>query len=210
MEDNKHNEINPPYDDIKENEGNEKKSSKKKPTLESLQRDIKKLTEMLRTPPAELTPPDIAPQNPMQPQLTDWQQYDNNLDTEEAVLMSEYDHKAHLTKARMKHTFTAPEDLLTKELNLSQLPDTEITYIYILKITAAEDWRFLGMTGLSKRRAVHLNMRLALYRSINALERILQAGVPNVRADVEAGLEMKRQSLEENKEPSLKSRLKFW
>jgi hypothetical protein len=99
------------------------------------------------------------------------------------LLLSDFEHKAFLVTTHIKNKITEPEDVLYKELQLSYL-DPELAFIYSAKASCAEEWRNLGLTGLSKRRLTHLLAKLALLKSVEGFERKLQSGMLSLSGEL--------------------------
>jgi len=100
------------------------------------------------------------------------------------VLLSDYEHKAHLIDpARTKTHIQEPDDILHKDLSLSVL-DRELAYIYGIKQTCSEEWLNLGFPNLAKRRKVHLQVKLAVFRSVGGIERFLQTASASASTDM--------------------------
>lgn len=89
------------------------------------------------------------------------------------IFISEQDHKGWLAEPSVKSAIVSPEDLLSKDLQLSYMDD-ELAFIYGIKAACSEEWRQLGFMELSKQRMVHLNFKLSLLKSVDGFERVLQ------------------------------------
>jgi hypothetical protein len=114
-------------------------------------------------------------------------------------LQSDFEHRAWLLTSRfVDKEGIKLHDLLLKELSLSYLPDAEIAYIYSAKMDCVEEWLSMGMEQLAKQRLTHLLIRLAIMKSVNAKERMLQAGGASTMVNIE-GEEFQR--LEDEVEP---------
>ena len=109
---------------------------------------------------------------------------------------TEFDHKAFLTTPRTR-TVKEPRDVLTKDLRLSFI-DAEMAFIASNKLSAAEEWRSLGMEDLAERRLVHLVGLLSLNASIKGTERLLQSEPNiNIRSNMTEQMQLGIQQFEE-------------
>ena len=114
-------------------------------------------------------------------QQDDWSKFDD--EHHEPLLLSDYEHKAYLVTTHMKKEVIEPDDILSKELQLSYL-DPELAFIYSAKASCAEEWRNLGLQRLSKRRLAHLLAKLALLKSVEGFERKLQSGILSLSGEL--------------------------
>jgi len=130
---------------------------------------------------------------------TDWDRYSEFAEDDDDVLTSEFDHKAFLLKQKIKKNIENPEDLLINQLQLSFI-DRNLAYIYSLKVTAAEEWRNLGLPTLAKRRIAHLMSKLALLKSVDGFERILQTSATSAQLDVTSQQQAMQQLPDEREE----------
>jgi hypothetical protein len=110
-------------------------------------------------------------------------EWDETYSNPEPVLLSDYEHKAHLI--RPDHVkIKKMQDILDKDFALSIL-DSDETFIYKLKGTCAIDWVMLGYENLADQRKEHLKMALHLKRSTAGIERFLQTGIANVTTEMD-------------------------
>lgn len=124
------------------------------------------------------------------------------------VLLSDYEHKAYITQPQLKPQMEKPDDVLTKDLRLSFI-DSELAWIYSIKLTCAEEWRHLGMPNLATRRMTALVGKLSLFASVKGRERLLQSN-PAISLRDELGQESQpTYPSEENNGGGIRSKLGF-
>jgi hypothetical protein len=138
--------------------------------------------------------PNEAP-DPFQAEHNEWVTYENSQHQSTDYLENEWDHRSYLlgTKYYEKDVMQLHE-LVLKELSLSNLPDTELAFIYSVKMDCIEEWLSMGFYELAQQRLVHMLFRLRLMTSVEALELIAQHGTSAISMSMDRG-EMQREGL---------------
>lgn len=165
------------------------------------------------TPPSPDDPPSHegggeTPSQPTQPQQSrsEWDDYERQKGMSD-YLDSEWSHKSYLlsTKFIDKEVLYLHE-LVLKELSLSNLPDTEIAFIYAVKMDCIEEWMSMGFYDLAKQRLTHMLFRLRLMTSVEGLELIAQHGTSAISMSMER-LQPEREGMNEEDEQGKKKSL---
>lgn len=107
----------------------------------------------------------------------EWSKYEKHQYQMSEYLENEWDHKSWmLTTKFYDREIIQLHELVLKELSLSNLPDTELAFIYAVKMDCIEEWLSMGFTELAKQRLVHMLFRLRLLTSVDAVELVGQHG----------------------------------
>lgn len=140
--------------------------------------------------------PNEAP-DPFQADHNEWESYEKSQHQTTDYLENEWDHRSYLlgTKYYEKDVMLLHE-LVLKELSLSNLPDTELAFIYSVKMDCIEEWLSMGFYELAQQRLVHMLFRLRLMTSVEALELIAQHGTSAISMSMDRG-EMQREGMQE-------------
>lgn len=93
------------------------------------------------------------------------------------IINNEYEQRVWLLSSKFtdKPDFSL-QDLILKELALSNIPDLESAYIYSVKMDCVEEWNNIGFPNLAKRRLAKMLIRLQILRGVGGVERFLQSG----------------------------------
>jgi hypothetical protein len=151
-------------------------------------------------------PSDTAP-TPAEPPFDEWARYEKSQYNMSEYLESEWDHKSWMlgTKFFDKEVIKLHE-LVLKELSLSNLPDSELAFIYSVKMDCIEEWLSMGLTDLAKQRLVHMLFRLRLLTSIDGLELVGQHGTSAISMSMDRP-ETQRAMIEEEEQQNKKPKL---
>jgi hypothetical protein len=185
----------------KEPENNDEKEIKQKPTMQDIVDSIPieetpkrvlsnpsqsqstvvvhKESEIIENDPDDPTPiglEDLPAPDDTPPEINEWDEYESQKAVADYI-DSEWSHKSYLLSTKFVDKDTLKlHDLVLKELSLSNLPDTEIAFIYSVKMDCIEEWLAMGFYDLAKQRLVHMLFRLRLMTSVEGLELIAQHG----------------------------------
>jgi len=135
---------------------------------------------------------------------SEWEEYQNTKGMSTYV-DSEWMHKSQLLNTRFvdKETFQL-HDLVLSELSLSNFPDTEIAFIFAVKMDCIEEFLSMGFSNLAKQELVHLLFRLRLMTSVEGLELIAQHGTSAISMSMDR-LAPERKQLGDNEEEKKRS-----
>lgn len=113
-------------------------------------------------------------------ELNEWDEYERTQGISDYV-ENEWAHKTYMLGTKfVDKEIIKLHDLVLKELALSNLPDTEIAFIYAVKMDCIEEWLSMGFLDLAKQRLVHMLFRLKLMTSVEGLELIAQHGTSSI------------------------------
>jgi len=106
-----------------------------------------------------------------------------NSATADDVILSDPEHKLALVRAKVRDKIEKPEDLLTRDLQLSFV-DKRTCHALIMKLRGCEMARNMGHADLAKRSYVQILQYLSVNKSIHGFERILQTVLATANLDV--------------------------